>query len=89
MDSLHLKMENEATVSDWLGTASVAAELAANRLKAIREGDADFAQTIQIVSDDLNRALDEVNAVALRVSSAREWQATQAMVADMERDGLL
>ena len=38
MDNRNLVMPNGATISDWLGTAATAAQLAAMRLNGVRDG---------------------------------------------------
>ena len=65
MKGLHSKMDNGATVSDWLGTAAVAAQAAATRITMVRTGET-IEQTTEALSqaeDELQRALDELFAV--------------------------
>jgi hypothetical protein len=94
---LQLKLENDGSVSDWLGTAAVAARVAAGRIDQIRtEQVSDTEAHLALVESGLKQALEEVTAVKLRIEGrnaaiafAMETAATQRMVADMEADGLL
>lgn len=64
---LHLEMENGATVKDWLGTAGVAARMANLHIEAVRSGEAQPGQALELAENELQRALDEVFAVRLRL----------------------
>jgi len=96
---LQLQLENGGTVSDWLGTAAVAARVAAGRIDEIRhEQVSNTEMTLGQVEAGLRQALEEVVAVherlaererLFRAAFERETAATQRLVADMEADGLL
>jgi len=96
---LHLKMENGASVSDWLGTARTHAQVAIGNLDEIRADNvSDIDIALGAAEIALQDALDEVFAVRyfvanrneeLRKMFEAETAATQRIVADMERDGLL
>ncbi len=59
--NLNTQMYNGATVSDWLGTASTAAKVAANILDDVRDGkNTDALDSAKVA---LEQALDEINAV--------------------------
>jgi hypothetical protein len=67
------KMRNGATVSDWLGTAMVAARMAASHLEAVREGRAQSAtRTLVDAERELLQAVREVREVLAATTDCPE-----------------
>jgi len=57
------KMNNGATVSDWLGTAGLAARAAGRDIELLRLGSVTEHGALQVVIDELEQALEEVKHV--------------------------
>jgi hypothetical protein len=65
ISSLPLKaaMHKSASVEDWLGTAMSAAQLAANRIKDVREGSMQARDDLREAREYLAQAQDELAAI--------------------------
>jgi hypothetical protein len=63
MIPLNHRMNNGSTVSDWLGTAGIAAAAAARRIEDIRAGRGNDPEAFALILGDLDQAMAEVSAV--------------------------
>jgi hypothetical protein len=68
MTLLSSKMENGATVSDWLGTAACAARVAASRIEGLRNGEALSATTLALIQEDLDQAASEMRTITAHIA---------------------
>ena len=67
MDNRNLVMPNGATISDWLGTAATAAQLAAMRLNGVRDG-IGGVYDMNIAIDYLRQSISECEDIIGRLS---------------------
>lgn len=65
---LDSKLDNGATVADWLGTAALAASFGARRITDVREGSMQPARDIADAVESLTQALGELKTVQEHVA---------------------
>jgi hypothetical protein len=69
------KLDNGATVSDWLGTAMVAARAADNAIESVRMGTAkDPVERLAQAIGHLEQALEEARTIQQHVAHVRAYQ---------------
>lgn len=69
MYPLDLKLHNNASVADWLGTATTACNVAAYEIEAVRSGKVSHAR-LEYAEELLVQALDEVRQVQARIDES-------------------
>jgi hypothetical protein len=70
---LNSKLDNGASVSDWLGTAMTAAQCAAKRLEDVRSGSLQPVDDVADAIGYLEQALEEARLVQQHVAHVRAY----------------
>jgi hypothetical protein len=65
MYPIHAQMHNGASVADWLGTAAMAARVAATRIENVRDGSniEQPREALRQAEAELAQVLDELRAI--------------------------